>query len=385
MWSPPGVGDAAGFFHSAAEKKDLITAFTVHPGDWLVQSGERWRAEVLGDRSRYNGDPQAGGRESIEVFEGPREAGFLCPLFDGRRQWGLAVTSKDNAADRAAELRTTVGECTLDWYKDLVLDWDEEPLESHPRLAVARSRLTEAARAVREQDLAKALVAHRQVDHFQSIAEDRPTPAMEFLLTGEPQRAWEARWGQRRLADIVAGCRAGKMRANIYSPVPVRGLSFSVADTYDALVNSNVFDAETCRVLRARMMFLAYALAGGDFMAWRYHAGHRNFDFSRIDVVAALALCFPTHPHTQRLVDHATGQFRESLTAFTAEGSGKWEENLGCYYLWSLRTAAGMNIRLLNAGCPATRNLRRFQPRDFAGISASSRRRPNRRSCPPSE
>jgi len=351
-WAPPGVGDAAGFFHSAPGKNDLITAFTVHPGDWRVQSAERWRAEVLGDRSLYCGDPQAGGRESLEVFEGRRDAGFSCPFFDGQRQWGLAITGKDNPADRAAELRNRVGEYPLDWYKDLVLDWDEEPLDSHPRLAVARSRLAESAWAVREAALAKAIFEPKQVPHFQSIVEDRPAPAMEFLLTGDPQRAWESRWGERRLADVVAGCRAGKMRAAIYSPVPVRGLPYSIADAYDAVVNSNVFGTQSCRVIRARMMFLAYALAGGDFMAWRYHAGHRNFDFSRIEVVAALALCFPTHPHAQRLVEHAVQQYRESLTAFAADESGKWEENLGCYYLWSLRTAAGMNARLLNAAWP---------------------------------
>ncbi|MGD0094743.1 MAG: hypothetical protein ABSE73_32940, partial [Planctomycetota bacterium] len=351
MWSPPGEGDAAGFYRDDAEANDLITCFTVHPGDWIVQSQERWRATVLGDKSRWNGDPNAGGRDSIDAFEDKDDAYFSYPFFAGERCWGLAVTSKEKAAEKAADLRVSVGETTLDWYKDLVLDWDEEPLESHPRLAVARDRLVRVARELRTDPLLLRIAEPRRMQNFQTLYQERPPAAIEFLFGGDPEKGWAARDFAPR-GDTVPGVRAGKMRANIWSPVGVRGLPYQSADGYDALINSNLHDEATLRTIRARMMFVAYALAGGDFMAWRYHAGHRNFDFSRLDAIVAYALCFPTHPDAPKILAQAITQFQESITAFTADESGKWQENLGCYYLWSLRTSAAMNARLLNCRWP---------------------------------
>ena len=352
VWSPPGIGDAAGFYSSAADKRDLLTTFSVHPGDWNVQSLERWRSDVFGDRSRYWGDPKPGGRDSIEVFEDKQDAYFSYPFFAGERQWGLAVTDREDPLNRAADLRTQVGECTLDWYKGLVLDWDEEPLESHPRLVVSRDRLSEVALALQRDPLL------RMIYGIEPTEGGRPYPYMDFLFMGSPEAAWAFR-NPHNYPGLVQQARIGKMRGFVFSPVPVRGGSVYWSDTYDAFVNSNLHDPWTWRVMRARMMFLAYALHSGDFMAWRYHAGHRNFDFTRFEVIAALALNFPTHPDARMLVEHATSQFRESLIAFTTEGSGKWEENLGCYYLWSLRTAAAMNARLLNA------RWRRYDPFDW--------------------
>ncbi|MBM4038668.1 MAG: hypothetical protein FJ290_09150 [Planctomycetes bacterium] len=347
MWAPPGEGDAAGFFRDTPDANDLITCFTIHPGDWLVQSQERWRAATFGDKSRWNGDPHAGGRDSIDAFEEKGDAHFSYPFFAGERRWGLAVTPKDDAPNKAADLRACVGETTLDWYKDLVLDWDEEPLDSHPRLVVPRDRLAQVARALKTDPLMKLIAEPRRVQHFQSLFYERPPAAIEFLFTGDPERAWAVRDCTPR-GDCVPGVRAGKMRSNIWSPVPIRGFPYSSADVYDALANSNIHDEAALRTIRARMMFVAYALDSGDFMAWRYHAGHRNFDFSRLDALTAFALCFPTHPDAPKLVERAINQFRESLIAFTSDVSGKWQENLGCYYLWSLRTAAAMNARLLN-------------------------------------
>ena len=348
MWAPPGEGDAAGFYHESPDRNDLITCFTVHPGDWVVQSMERWRARKFGDKSRCNDVPNPGGNETIEAFEDKGDAYFSYPFFDGERDWGLAVTPKDNPGERAANLRVSVGEITLDWYKDLVLDWDEAPLDAHPRLAVSRTRLPQVARDLKTSPVLQAIAEPKRVQSFQTIYHERPRASMDFLFTGDPQRGWEARDVAPR-GDTVAGIRAGKTRANIYSPVGVRGLPYQSADGYDALVNSNIYEAEAWRALRAKMMFVAYALSGGDFMAWRYHAGHRNFDFSRLDAIVAYGLCFPNHPDAKRLVDTAVNQFRESLIAFTSEVSGKWQENLGCYYLWSLRTVAAMNARLLNS------------------------------------
>ena len=352
VWAPPGIGDAAGFYSSTPGKRDLITTFSVHPGDWNVQSLERWRSEVFGDRSRFWGDPKAGGRDTIDVFEDKQDAGFSYPFFTGERQWGLAVTDREDPLNRAADLRTHAGECTLDWYKDLVLDWDEEPLESHPRLVISRDRLSEAALALERDPLLRTLYGLDGTD------EERPYPYMDFLFFGRPEAAWPFRT-PHNYPGLVQQARMGKMRGPVFSPVPVRGGSVYWSDTYDVFINSNLHDPATWRIMRARMMFLAYALHGTDFMGWRYHAGHRNFDFTRFEVIAALALNFPTHPHSRMLVEHAINQFRESLTAFTAEESGKWEENLGCYYLWSLRTAAAMNARLLNA------RWRRYDPFDW--------------------
>ncbi|MCY3021122.1 MAG: hypothetical protein NTW87_19075, partial [Planctomycetota bacterium] len=335
----------------APEATDLLTCFTVHPGDWVVQSMERWRATVLGDKSGWNGNPNAGGRDSIDALEESGDAYFSYPFFAGERRWGLAVTTRENAVERVADLRVNVGETPLDWYKDLVLDWDEEPLESHPRLAVARDQVARVARDLKTDPLMKQIVEPRQVQNFQDLYYERLPASVEFLFTGNPERAWAARDCAPR-DDRVTGPRAGKMRANAWSPVGVRGLPYQSADGYDALINANLYDETALRTIRARMMFVAYALAGGDFMAWRYHAGHRNFDFSRLDAIAAYVLCFPTHPDASKLIEQVTNQFKESLTAFTADESGKWQENLGCYYLWSLRTTAAMNARMLNCRLP---------------------------------
>jgi tetratricopeptide (TPR) repeat protein len=358
MWAPPGEGDSVGFFSEAAGKRDLIATFPIHPGDWTVQSMERWRAEVLGDRSRYAGDPKAGGREAIDAFEDKGDAYFAYSLFAGERRYGIAVVDKENAPDKIADLRTSVGEVSLDWYKDLVLDWDEEPVEAHPRLSVRRDDLRRAVERLKTSPLLQKIVEPKEIQWFTERFYEGPPASMEFLLTGKPEQAWEARDVAPR-GDRVAGIRAGKTRAAAYSPVGMRGLPYQSADAYDALVNANLFGEAERRVLRARMMFAAYALAGGDFMAWRYHAGHRNFDFSRLDGVTAYALCFPANPDSPRLVETAINQFRESLTAFTTDGSGKWQENLGCYYLWSLRTVAAMNARLINCRWP------RYDPFDW--------------------
>ena len=351
MWAPPGEGDAAGFYRDEPASRDLISCFAIHPGDWVVQAMERWRARVLGDRSRYNGDPRAGGREAIDCFEDKADAYFSCHFFAGERRWGLAVTDRANAVHAIANLRTRVGEFPLDWYKDLVLDWDEAPLATHPRLAVARERLPQVARGLASSRVLQDVVTPRRVQWFQKILTERPTAAMDFLLTGEPERGWQAR-DCAPDPRILAGIAAGKARANIWSPVGVRCSAYNCADAYDALANSNVHGEWALRELRAKLMLVAYGLSGGDFMAWRYHAGHRNFDFSRLDVVTACALCFPGHPHAGRLIEQARTQFKESLAAFTTPVSGKWQENLGCYYLWSLRTSAAMNARLVNAGGP---------------------------------
>ena len=108
------------------------------------------------------------------------------------------------------------------------------------------------------------------------------------------------------------------------SPVGIRPV-FRHAGQIDLLLGEDdLLTPEVKQQLRERFAYLAYLLSDSSFMAHKYNAGHPNFDADRYVAIAAIAMLYPDHPHSQRWLDHAVRSLREAMRIYVIPGSGKW-------------------------------------------------------------
>jgi len=327
-------------FSAEETKKDYLSVFTVHPGSWEDPTvAAAWTGPERNAIGVYT-------RKSKDLF-------YDFPITEGTRQWGMLLVDKA----RGGEINPTriyLSEVPLDLVKDWVLEWPRNERLERPRMWFQAS----------EKEAIRKRLEHPAIK-----------PAWENLL--ERARKNQVGWpsalgflyfmtGERRFAQLAKQSllngrganlrdysykylRWGKQNGFRVSPVEIRRMS-GYAYGFDAVADSGVFSEAELREVRARMAFIAYTLSSPDYMAWQFAVGNADFDADRYAIVGSFGLALADHPHSEKWVEHAVGQFERQMRFYVSEGSGRWIENPGNYYLHTWRVLMPFLLALHHVG-----------------------------------
>ena len=327
-------------FSAEESKKDYLSVFTIHPGSWEDPTvAAAWTGPERNAIGVYM-------RKSKDLF-------YDFPITEGTREWGMLLTDKV----RGGEINPTriyLSEVPLDLVKDWVLEWPRDEKLQRPSLWFRES----------ERDTIRKKLGHPLIKPaWQSLLErarknqvGEPS-ALGFLysMTGDQHYARLVK--QSLLRGRAASLRDysykylrwGKQNGFRVSPVEIRRMS-GYAYGFDAVADSGVFSETELREVRARMAFIAYTLSSPDYMAWQFAVGNADFDADRYAIVGSFGLALADHPHAAQWVEHAVSQFDRQMRFYVSEGSGRWIENPGNYYLHTWRVLMPFLLALHHCG-----------------------------------
>ena len=327
-------------FSSETAKKDYLSVFTIHPGHWedpAVAAG--WTGPERNAIGAYL-------RKTPDVF-------FDFPVTEGTREWGMLLTDKAHGGE-INPVRIALSEVPLDLVKDWVLEWPKDDTTRRPRLWFQESE-KETIRQRLQHPKIKPLW-DKLIDQMKTGRGGEPsTLGFLYFMTGEKRYALRAR--HSLLIGVGANLRDysykylrwGKQNGFRVSPVEIRRMS-GYGYGWDALADSGVFSEAETREIRARMAFIAYTLSSKDYMAWQFAVGNADFDADRYSIVGSFGLALPDHPHSRQWVEHAVSQLHRQMKFYVSEGSGRWIENPGNYYLHTWRVLTPFLLALHHLG-----------------------------------
>jgi hypothetical protein len=170
---------------------------------------------------------------------------------------------------------------TLDWVKDLVLDWPADAKKPSPNVFLNKAELD----------------------------------------------AWRAGKGNEERAISVLreyGAKMGNFDVMRYGMLP--------AAQYDAVIDSPKLTPQDRALFRAQLAYLAYVMA--DPMCWSaergYHSGNPNMSCSYILTLGVLACAMPDHPMAKTWADYAS-RWMEKWLADDVGLNGEWKPE-GSHY-----------------------------------------------------
>ncbi|MDP6118978.1 MAG: heparinase II/III family protein [Planctomycetota bacterium] len=327
-------------FSSDAAKKDYLSVFTIHPGHWedpTVAAG--WTGPERNAIGAYL-------RKTPDVF-------FDFPVTEGTREWGMLLTHKASGGE-INPVRIALSEVPLDLVKDWVLEWPRDDSTKRPRLWFHESERETIRRRLQHPKIRP--LWDKLIDQMKTGRGGEPSVlGLLYFMTGDKRYALRAR--HSLLSGVGANLRDysykylrwGKQNGFRVSPVEIRRMS-GYGYGWDALVDSGVFSEAEIREVRARMAFIAYTLSSKDYMAWQFAVGNADFDADRYSIVGSFGLALPDHPHSSQWVEHAVSQFNRQMKFYVSEGSGRWIENPGNYYLHTWRVLTPFLLALHHLG-----------------------------------
>jgi hypothetical protein len=355
IWSRFEDASLACFFRSAAGpggkapfEPDMFTIFQIRRGEWEDHlwapkarrplndmpwrpwSQQRWWGAKSGTiRVIRNGHPKSG-------------AFIRFSLVPGTRSWGLWMGDSKtlpsprkgirNNTPQPSLVKTALGEVRLTEHQHRIIDWKRDPKVTHPRMHVTAEMIA-------------SMDAKSKADPYFTTALEtlQKDAAFRALITKDKKAA--AGIARGVLHDMNTRFNypltEGIEFSSHLSPVGVRPV-FGHALKIDLLLGADLLEPEIKKQLRERFVYLAYLLTDSMFMAYKYNAGHPNFDADRYIAIAAAAMLYPDHPHAKQWLDHVAGSLREAMRIYVISQSGKWAENLGGYYNWSTNIIGGM-------------------------------------------
>ena len=342
------IRSAAGPAGEAPFAPDMFTIFQIRRGEW---DDHLWAPKA---RRRLNDMPwrpwsqqrwwgaQSG---AIRVIRNghPNSGAFIrFSLVPGTRSWGLWMgDSKALPPPRKAIrnktllpslIKTAVGEVRLTEHQHRIIDWKRDPKVKHPHMEVT-TELIAGMKSKAESD-----------PYFSAALESlQKDSAFRALITKDKKAA--AGIAKSVLWDLNTRFNypltEGIEFSSHLTPVGIRPV-FRHAAKIDLLLGADLLEPGVKKQLRDRFVYLAYLLTDSMFMAYKYNAGHPNFDADRYIAIAAVAMLYPDHPHAKQWLDHAVRSLREAMRIYVISQSGKWAENLGGYYNWSTNIIGGM-------------------------------------------
>jgi hypothetical protein len=283
----------------------------------------------------------------------------------GKRVWlayfgdaGDHVAEGDWTATPGGRLRREY-ETTLDWVKDLVLEWEEEPAGPRPYAACTREDLERAQRLFRDWEPLKrygefldrdAELAQGQYDshgHYPLDENRREDPMCAWLMRPDPAVADKLKRGLieglRRRVDIFLGPHGH--RGYVVGAIDMGRTLRPFAQMYDILAPHLEMSEPERRYLRAAFAFLASKAADrhywnaeaivlhsdhpksshrtawfpsreSDWATYNVDTAPHNFHIDLYTGLGAIALAFPGHPCSRDWVDRTLSYIERELDTY---------------------------------------------------------------------
>lgn len=331
-WIPP-QGFACALTPDAMDAP-YLACFTIRRGEWIDRAFERiaqgpgdspaWRREMDWPFPEMMGSPisaiTAQSDTTGDLF-------FRFRSFDGERQWGLLLSTLDRNDGPMKELSQVQHKYSSPRLQEFV-EWslDVADASERPHLLLWRDQLPVLHR--KRTQPAFSIAWKRLTESTDGVAR-----AMRFHVEQDPRLAWKRKRHLVGMAHIRSRMTLlGREFSDMYSPVGGRPIT-EWAQEYDLLAPSGVFTPDEERLVRQFLLLMGYLYMEPDLMNWRYNARNANFEADRADVVGTIGLAFAGTPGAQTMIAHARQRLESMLRIYCTPGSGRWYENLACYYL----------------------------------------------------
>ena len=348
FWVPP-CGFAYAMTPDSPGERDYVGVFTIRRGEWIDRAFERI-AQGPGDDGRELDWPypeMVGSTISMITANttADGDALFRFRFFDGRRQWGILVSTLDRNDGPFKELSAVQHKNSSPRLQDFK-DWRLDEQDRHLRPSVVARR--EDLRAIRRKK--DSPVFAPVWERICSGSVGGPVAGVRFAVDGDPAVAW------RKARELigVAAIRSrmtllGRDHADMYNPVGGRPIT-QWAEDYDLIAASGVFTPDEERQVRRFLMLMGYMYMEPDLMNWRFNSRNANFEADRTDVVGAVGLAMAGATDAERFVEHAAASLERALEVYCTPGSGKWYENPPCYYLQASKCRMNLAVHLAAHG-----------------------------------
>lgn len=365
---------------------------------------------------------------SLRPLAGPRLV-LDAPCKAGERHWLLfggdaaAATTEDFYATPAAHWRRKF-DTTLDWVKDLTLEWDDLPDTQRPHAICSKADVTRARRlfktfaplrrygALLDRDADLVQGQYDAGGHYPLNDEHREDPMCAWLMKPDPAIAARLKRGLLEGLRIRVDAFLGPMghRAPITTSINVGRTLRPFIHMYDILAPHLKMTAAEQRYFKAAVAFLCYKIndphywnaeaivlhsdhpksshrtawfpsRDADWCTYNIDTAPHNFHNDLYTAMGSAALVFPGHPCSRTWLDRAlsytereldnwvfkTGAFIESAT-YTLGTLGWWVP-----FMAALKNTRTRNYfldeRLQRMGHALTRQLgpydRRIRRRSF--------------------
>jgi len=359
-WLPPqGFGYA--MTSPSLEEHDYIAVFTRNRGDWDDRKFERI-AQGPGDANRELDWPypeMVGSTISMITAhtDASGDAYFHLGFFEGERQWGILVSDIEENDGLWKELSRVQHKNSSPKLQDFK-DWhlDEPDSIQRPFVVAKRSKL----KALRQKKSASTFAPFWEIIQSGRAA-NGPAAGIYFAVDGNPLVAWEKKleilYGIQMFAKMVL---LGREYGDIYSPVGCRPIA-PWAEDYDLIAPSGVFTSEEERAVRQSFILMGHMFMSTDLMNWKYNSRNANFESDRVDAVGTVGLCFHGNTDSEHFVSHGIQLMEKSLNVYCTPGSGRWYENIACYYLHNAKCRLNFAFHIYQQGIFDVTTIPRFK------------------------
>ena len=351
-WIPP-AGFGYAMTKDGLDEADLVGVFTVRRGDWIDRKFEAI-SRGPGDDAPWKREldwpyPEMVGSTISMITahtDSEGDAFFRFPMFDGRRHWGILVSTlerNDGPYKEISSIQHKNSSPTLQQF----MTWHLDEADATPRPHVVAERT--ALRRLRQKRTDPAFSKY-----WQLIKQDRTghtsSESLCALVEGDPLQLWRRKLQLVGVAHIRSRMTLlGRDYSDMYSPVGARPLTHW-AEEYDLLAATGVFTADEERLVRAFLILMGHLYMTPDLMNWQFGSRNANFEADRVDVVGTIGIVFRGHSDSQKFIDHALELMERSLAVYCTPGSGKWYENPACYYLQASKCRMNLLFHLSTAG-----------------------------------
>jgi hypothetical protein len=348
-WWLPGQGFAYAMSPDGSLQNDYIGVFTRKRGEWVDRKFEKLAQGPGENRELDWPHPEMVGSTISMITAHTTVLGdcyYRFGFFEGERHWGILLSTverNDGPWKELSQVQHKNSSPTLQDFKGWNLDCPD--LHERPFMTLKKSRIPHLRHKKNSPVFAK---------YWQKILNGEsyygPTSGIYFLVENDPLVAWK-----RKLEIIeIAKMRSkmvllGRDFGDTYSPVGARAIT-PLAEDYDLIVGSGVFTQEEERIVREFFVLMGHMHMERDLMNWFYNSRNANFESDRVDVVGTVGICFRDNPDSQKFIQHTTDLMGKSLEVYCTPGSGRWYENVGCYYIHASKCRMNIAYHLYRSG-----------------------------------
>lgn len=351
-WCPPeGFGYA--MTPNGLEERDFIGVFTVRRGEWIDRKFEKVAFGPGDDRRELDWPhPEMVGStiSMISAHTTPEDAFFHFGFFDGERYWGMLVSTVDANDGYSKEISAVQHKNSSPRLQEFKA-WELDRRDTAPRPALIDKESLPELR--RRKDSAQFKHIYERIAPFrEDVGRQNPNAFCSFraIIEGSPELAW---FKKRELVDTAQphslSILLGRDYGDDYSPVAARLIAPWVED-FDIIVATGVFTPDEERLVRTHLLLLGHMYMQTDFTNWRFNARNANFEADRVDSVGVVGLCFHDSPASKAFIEHASSRLAQMLDIYCTPGSGRWYENVSCYFLQSVKCWSNLAIHMARHG-----------------------------------